>query len=57
MVRTTSMIKNGLYSLSATAINGFDSEVSGILVLRDGQLHGGDAFVYYTGNYECSAGH
>jgi hypothetical protein len=51
------MIKNGLYALSATAINGVDSEVSGILVLRDGQLHGGDAYVYYTGNYECSAGH
>jgi hypothetical protein len=24
--------------------------------LHDGQLHGGDAYVYYTGSYECSAG-
>jgi hypothetical protein len=22
----------------------------------DGQMHGGDAFVFYTGSYECSAG-
>jgi hypothetical protein len=28
----------------------------GVLILRDGQWHGGDAYVYYTGSYECSAG-
>lgn len=51
------MIKNGLYALSATAINSEDSEVSGVLVLRDGEVHGGDAYVYYTGSYECTDGH
>ena len=50
------MIKNGLYALSATSRDGVADEVSGVLMLRDGQVHGGDAFVYYTGNYESSAG-
>jgi hypothetical protein len=45
------MIKNGLYALTATARDG----VGGVLILRDGQMCGGDAYVYYTGNYECSA--
>jgi hypothetical protein len=50
------MIRNGLYSLNATSRDGADGDVGGVLILRDGQLHGGDAYVYYTGSYECSAG-
>ena len=50
------MIMNGLYSLNATSRDGVDGDVGGVLILRDGQLHGGDAYVYYTGSYECSAG-
>lgn len=50
------MIKNGLYSLTATSREGADGEVGGVLILHDGKLHGGDSFVYYTGTYECSAG-
>ena len=50
------MIKNGLYALSATSRDGVADEVSGVLMLRDGQVHGGDAFVYCTGNYKSSAG-
>ncbi len=50
------MIKNGLYSLSATAHDGTAAEVGGVLILRDGQIHGGDAFAFYMGSYECSAG-
>lgn len=50
------MIKNGLYALNATPRDAAADHVSGVLVLRDGQVHGGDAFVYYTGNYEFSAG-
>jgi hypothetical protein len=52
----TIMIKNGLYALNATSRDGIADEVSGVLILRDGQVHGGDAFVYYTGNYKSSAG-
>jgi hypothetical protein len=50
------MIKNGLYSLNATSRDGVAEDVGGVLILRDGQLQGGDAYVYYTGSYECSAG-
>jgi hypothetical protein len=50
------MIKNGLYSLNATPRDGVDCEVGAVLILQDGKLLGGDAYVYYTGNYECTAG-
>ena len=49
------MIKNGLYSLNATSRDEAASAVGGVLILRDGHILGGDAFVFYTGNYECSA--
>ena len=52
----TIMIKNGLYSLTATSPGGVDGEVGGVLVLHDGNLYGGDSYVYYTGSYECSDG-
>jgi hypothetical protein len=50
------MIRNGLYSLIAVAIDGVDVEVGGVLILRDGQIHGGDSFVFYTGTYDSSDG-
>jgi hypothetical protein len=50
------MIRNGLYSLNAGSRDGVAEDVGGVLMLRDGQLHGGDAYVYYTGSYECAAG-
>jgi T3SS negative regulator,GrlR len=50
------MMKNGLYSLAAVAVDGEDVEVGGVLILHDGKLHGGDAYVYYTGTYDCSDG-
>jgi hypothetical protein len=50
------MISNGLYSLIAVAIDGVDVEVGGVLILRGGQLHGGDSFVFYTGTYDSSDG-
>jgi hypothetical protein len=52
----TIMIKNGLYALAAIPRQGSGDEVSGVLILNDGTMLGGDAFVYYTGTYECSAG-
>ena len=33
-----------------------DVEVGGVLILRDGQISGGNSFVFYTGTYECSDG-
>ena len=50
------MIKNGLYSLHAKSRDGVADDVGGVLIFRDGQIHGGDAYVYYTGSYECSGG-
>jgi hypothetical protein len=50
------MIKNGLYSLAAVAVDGVDVEVGGVLILHDSKLHGGDAYVYYTGTCDCSDG-
>jgi hypothetical protein len=43
-------------SLTATSRGGVDGEVGGVLVLHDGNLYGGDSYVYYTGSYECSDG-
>ena len=50
------MIRNGIYSLIALAIDGVDVEVGGVLILLDGKMYGGDSYVYYEGSYECSAG-
>ena len=50
------MIKNGLYSLHARSRDGVTDDVGGILILRDGEILGGDAYVYYTGAYECTGG-
>ena len=50
------MIKNGLYLLTAVAIDGVDVEVGGVLILHDGKLYGGDSYVFYTGTYDCSDG-
>ena len=50
------MIRNGLYSLTAVAIDGVDVEAGGVLLLHDGKMHGGDSFVFYTGTYDCSDG-
>lgn len=49
------MIKNGLYALNATSRDGMCDDAGDVLILRDGEMRGGDAFVYYTGNWECSA--
>jgi hypothetical protein len=44
-----------LYALTAISRDNVASEVGGVLILRDGHVHGGDAYVYFTGSYECSA--
>jgi len=50
------MIRNGLYSLSAKAMDGVDGGDSGVLVLRDGTIRGGTSFFYLIGTYSCSYG-
>jgi T3SS negative regulator,GrlR len=50
------MIKNGIYSLTALAIDGAGVDAGGVLILHDGKIYGGDSFVYYVGTYNCSDG-
>jgi hypothetical protein len=50
-------IRNGLYSIRIEMHDGAKGRASGVIVLRDGQLLGGDNFFYYTGTYtEASPG-
>jgi hypothetical protein len=50
------MIKNGIYSLTATVLDGADVEVGGVLILHNGKIHGGDSFIYYWGTYDAEGG-
>lgn len=45
------VMKNGLYSIHVTLLDGRVGKGSGVILFRDGQILGGDAYLYYTGNY------
>ncbi|WP_407151995.1 GrlR family regulatory protein [Bradyrhizobium sp. ORS 86] len=44
-------MKNGLYSIHVTLLDGRVGKGSGVILFRDGQIFGGDAYLYYTGTY------
>ena len=44
-------MKNGLYSIHVTLLDGRVGKGSGVVVFRDGKIVGGDAYLYYTGTY------
>jgi hypothetical protein len=44
-------MKNGLYSIHVTLLDGRVGKGSGVVVFRDGRIVGGDAFLFYTGTY------
>jgi len=44
-------MKNGLYSIHVSLLDGNTGKGSGVVVLQDGSIRGGDAFLYYTGSY------
>jgi hypothetical protein len=44
-------MKNGLYSIHVTLLDGRVGKGSGVIVFRDGQILGGDAYLFYTGSY------
>jgi hypothetical protein len=44
-------MKNGLYSIHVSLLDGNTGKGSGVVVFRDGAIRGGDAFLYYTGHY------
>ena len=47
-------MRNGLYSLHVDLLDGRSGRGSGVAVFRDGQIRGGDAYLYYTGSYTSS---
>ena len=49
-------VKDGLYSLAIEMSGTRRGHATGIVVLRDGVLLGGDSFFYYTGSYSFSRG-
>jgi hypothetical protein len=52
----TTMIRNGLYSIEAKALDGVEGGDHGVVVLRDGTIRGGTSFFYLIGTYSCSDG-
>jgi hypothetical protein len=49
-------IVNGLYSIHIRALDGIKGGLSGVMVLLDGRILGGDAFFYYLGSYSSAEG-
>ena len=44
-------MKNGLYSIHVSLLDGRTGKGSGVVVFRDGKIVGGDAYLYYIGSY------
>lgn len=49
-------MKNGLYSIHIKWLDGTNGLATGIIILVDGAVFGGDPFYYYTGSYSCKDG-
>ena len=49
-------IVNGLYSIHIRTLDGIDGGLSGVMLLMDGRILGGDAFFYYLGSYTSAGG-
>ena len=49
-------IANGLYSLHIRMLDGVDGGNTGVMVLHDGRIRGGDGFFDYIGSYTCANG-
>lgn len=46
-------MRNGLYTIAIEMLDGVDARATGVILLRDGALRGGDSYFYYTGSYVC----
>jgi hypothetical protein len=44
-------MKNGLYSIHVTLLDGRVGKGSGVIVFHDGKILGGDTYLYYVGSY------
>ena len=49
-------IVNGLYSIRIHVLDGVDGGLTGVMLLNDGRILGGDAFFYYLGTYTSEKG-
>jgi len=47
-------MRNGLYSIHVDLQDGRDGKGSGVVIFRNGEILGGDAYLYYTGSYAVS---
>ena len=49
-------VVSGLYSIDIRMLDGRDGGQTGVMLLRDGRILGGDAFFYYLGAYTSANG-
>ena len=49
-------MKNGLYSAHIQMLDGVKGRASGVIVIRDGLILGGDPYFWSTGNYTVGNG-
>ena len=49
-------IRNGLYTVETDMTDGGRGHATGVIVLRDGKIAGGDTHFYYTGTYTAADG-
>lgn len=47
---------NGLYAIHIRTLDGVAGGLSGVMLLMEGRILGGDAFFYYLGSYSCENG-
>ncbi len=49
-------VVNGLYSIHIRLLDGIAGGLTGVMLLHDGRILGGDAFFYYLGSYTSENG-
>lgn len=49
-------VVDGLYSIHLRALDGVDGKLTGVMLLNEGRILGGDAFFYYLGAYSSANG-
>ncbi len=49
-------VTNGLYSIQTEMTEGGRGHATGVIVLLDGKIAGGDSYFYYTGSYSATNG-
>jgi len=46
-------MKNGPYSIHVKMLDGHPDRGAGVLILRDGDMRGGNGSLFFTGSYSC----